>query len=427
MREIALQREPADMVFPPLRGVEEVQKSLPNGQAVMVFFSTSRHCYGFLLNNDRCTHWQISSPAVLLKQMQSMLRNMGNYGPNHELGDKDLADAKWKPPAQQVLSSIEKGSLVDLSQPFDELVIVPDGMLWYLPFEALQVKVGGKTVSLSSRFRISYAPTLSLCSWRGPARSASGNTAVVVGKLFPHDNESVAQSAFEQLSAVVPGAVALKSPPPAPSAVYSTLFRRLIVFDDIAASERDPYGWSPAPIDHGKAGALLAEWLLLPWGGPEVVVLPGFHTAAEDGMKRLGRNPPGNDVFLSVCGLMANGARTVLLSRWRSGGQTSFDLVREFTQELAHTTPADAWQRAVLLTLDSRLNVEAEPRVKLTSGDEPPKAINPFFWAGFMLIDGGTTSDKPVKAKKPVAPPKNIAPPPEKPPEKPAKKDNRKR
>ena len=48
---------------------------------------------------------------------------------------------------------------------------------------------------------------------------------------------------------------------------------------------------------------------------------------------------PGNEVFLSVCGLMANGARTMLLSRWRTGGQTSFDLVREFIQELADTAP----------------------------------------------------------------------------------------
>ena len=95
-----------------------------------------------------------------------------------------------------------------------------------------------------------------------------------------------------------------------------------------------------------------------------MVILPGFHTAAEDAMKRVGRNLPGNDLFLSVCGLMANGARTVLLSRWRSGGQTSFDLVREFAQELSDTTPADAWQRAVMLTVDSRLNLEAEPRIK---------------------------------------------------------------
>ena len=174
------------------------------------------------------------------------------------------------------------------------------------------------------------------CRWprrRRTGPNPAGNTAVVLGKLYPRDDDAVAQTAFDQLAAVVPGAVALQPPPPAPSSIYSTLFQRLVVLDDIPFSEQDPYGWAPAPIDRSKAGASLADWLLLPWGGPDVVVLPGFHTAAEDALKRVHKGLPGNDVFLAVCGLMANGARTVLLSRWRTGGQTSFDLVREFAQE----------------------------------------------------------------------------------------------
>ena len=121
---------------------------------------------------------------------------------------KDITGGKWKQSAAQVLNMLEKGSLVDLSQPFDELVIVPDGVLWYLPFEALQVKVDGQPQSLISRFRIRYAPTFSLCTGQGPRLNSTGNTAVVVGKLYPRDADAVAQAAFEQLAAVVPGAVA---------------------------------------------------------------------------------------------------------------------------------------------------------------------------------------------------------------------------
>jgi CHAT domain-containing protein len=92
-------------------------------------------------------------------------------------------------------------------------------------------------------------------------------------------------------------------------------------------------------------------------------------------------------MFLSVCGLMATGARTLLISRWRTGGQSSLDLVREFAQELPQSSPADAWQRAVLLEMDSRANLEGEPRIKRGVADEMPKASHPFFWAGYMLVD----------------------------------------
>ncbi len=407
LREIALRREPAALVFPPLRSVPDVQNALPEKHAALAFFATSRRLYGFLLNNERVTLWQIGSLPSLVKQMQAMLREMGNYQANNELAVKELGDAKWKQSAKQVLDTLLKGSPADLSQPFDELAIVPDGALWYLPFEALQVTTDGQSQPLIARFRIRYAPTLSLATSHGPGRNPTGHTAVVVGKLYSHDEDSVARTAFDQLAAVVPGAVALRSPPPAPSPIYGSLFPRLIVLDDLVFSEKDPYAWSPAPIDRGKTGGSLADWLLLPWGGPDVVILPGFHTTAEDALKRMHKGIPGNDVFLSVCGLMANGARTVLLSRWRTGGQTSFDLVREFTQELPRTSPADAWQRAVLLTIGSRLNIEAEPRLKRTTADETPKADHPFFWAGYMLVDCGAApepkAEEPViKLKKPV-------------------------
>ena len=113
-----------------------------------------------------------------------MLRYMGNYQQNHELSVKDLSDTKWKQLAKQVLDGLLKGSPADFTQAFDELVIVPDGALWYLPFEALQVTVGGRSQPLIARFRIRYAPTLSLSVMRGPGRGPADNTVVLLGKLM---------------------------------------------------------------------------------------------------------------------------------------------------------------------------------------------------------------------------------------------------
>ena len=87
---------------------------------------------------------------------------------------------------------------------------------------------------------------------------------------------------------------------------------------------------------------------------------------------------------------MSTGARTVLISRWRTAGQTSYALVREFAQELPHTSAADAWQRAVQLAGDNPLEGDAEPRVrKSSSSGETVKADHPFFWAAYLLVDSG--------------------------------------
>jgi hypothetical protein len=179
----------------------------------------------------------------------------------------------------------------------------------------------------------------------------------------------------------------------------------LIVLDDINPAEGPSvYGWTPIQIERSKAGNTMDDWLALPWGGPDAMILPGFHTVAENSLKRVNRAAPGMEVFLSVCGMMSTGARTLLVSRWRTGGQSSFDLVREFAQELPHTEPSDAWQRAVLLTMGSRLNLEAEPRIKKSAEKEELKGDHPFFWAGYLLVDRGSPPEKaeePAKEEKP--------------------------
>jgi tetratricopeptide (TPR) repeat protein len=389
LREIALRREPASLVFPPLRSTKEVQKSLPEGHVLMVFFATRRHVYGFLLNNERYTYWQVGSPSLLARRIVGLLREMGHFEQNRELTAEELADPQWKESAEDVLNMILEGSKADFSKSFKELIIVPDGLMWYVPFEALQVKADGRLTPLLFRFRMRYAPTMSLTVSTGRAHRPMGITGVAVGRLFPRDDEEVAQRAFEQLAQVAPGAVALPENLPGPSSVYATLFDRLIVLDDIRMNDTGPYQWAPIQNQRSKPGNALNDWLSLPHGGPEVVVLPGFHTATESALRKVTPETAGNELFLSVCGLMSSGVRTVLLSRWRSGGQTSFDLVREFVQELPHTTPADAWQRACLLTAAAPLDPEAEPRLRRSGDGQAPSAAHPFFWAGYMLIDPG--------------------------------------
>ena len=171
-------------------------------------------------------------------------------------------------------------------------------------------------------------------------------------------------------------------------------------------SEKSPLTWSPLVVDHGKPGSTLAEWLQLPFGGPDQIILPGFHTPAENALKKGG---PGDEVFLAICGLMGSGCQTVLLSRWRVGGQSSVDLVREFVQEMPNEPAASAWRRSVQLTADRPLDPVGEGRLRATSSATSLaglKADHPFFWSGYMLVDRGQLpleEDDPQKARAKVA------------------------
>ena len=136
----------------------------------------------------------------------------------------------------------------------------------------------------------------------------------------------------------------------------------------------------------------------MPFSGTEQVVFPGFHTPAEFGLKRGGT---GEEVFLAVCGLMASGSRTILLSRWRVGGQSTVDLMREFVQELPHESAAAAWQRSVRLAASRDLDPATEGRLKANGAALGVKADHPFFWSGYLLIDTGV--------KPPAIPPKAAA------------------
>ncbi len=162
LREIAVRREPAEMVFPPLRKTKDIQQALPDGQVLLAFFATSNNLYAFLYSHDKYAAWRVHSPGQLQKQISNLLREMGNFDANHEVTPAELAKGSWRATGAKVMSLLLERSNVDLAGNFEEIVIVPDGLLWYLPFEALTVGKGDDEKLLISRARVRYAPTAGL-------------------------------------------------------------------------------------------------------------------------------------------------------------------------------------------------------------------------------------------------------------------------
>jgi hypothetical protein len=161
---------------------------------------------------------------------------------------------------------------------------------------------------------------------------------------------------------------------------------RLIVLDAIESTASDSYGFSPIGQSRGDS---LRQWMALPWASPRQLLLPGFSTAAESGLRSRSSLTPGDELFFAACGVMATGTRTALVSRWRVGGRSSIDLVQEFVQELPFAPASEAWQRSVQLSSERPLDSQSEPRLARFDVADPPTAAHPLFWAGYMLLDMG--------------------------------------
>jgi hypothetical protein len=227
---------------------------------------------------------------------------------------------------------------------------------------------------------------------------------------------------LDELGKLVSGPVRVPSPLPEPAQLISVLLDQLISFDEVDMTQPLPAAILPA--GRGRSGTDGASaWFALPFGGPERIILSGFSTAAEQGLKgsrrkASGGNRPGDEVFQELCEMMENGARTILVTRWRTGGRTNFELVREFARELPNAPANEAWQRACLLARETPLEVTREPRLKRSDETgEQPTADHPFFWAGYMLVDNSpaaTDEEEPdlnqPSAEADAATPKELTP-----------------
>ncbi|MFW6169700.1 MAG: CHAT domain-containing protein [Planctomycetota bacterium] len=387
LHAMALSREASEPLFPPSIDATTVQEKLTPDQRVIVYVSTSGSTFAFMLGPENYTSWKLRSPGRLRRNISKMLRDMGHFDRNQPLGLKELSSDTWKATSADLLQELTAKAPAAAWDEFEELIIVPDGILWYLPFEALQIQnEEDESMAVIDKVRVRYAPTISLAVPDERPRPRVTRTAVVTGSLFPESEKERSQQLLEDLKEDDPNVFGLSVKPPSATAVLAKTIGRLVVLNDLTNLSQSPYGWAPMPVAEGGGGSL-ARWMQLPWGGPDQLVLPGFHTSAESALKGSGT---GQEMFLTACGLMATGSRTVLLSRWRDGGLISHELIQDFVQELPYRSASSAWQRAVRLAVTRKLAWLHEPRVKELPSDAPTlKADHPFFWSGYMLLDTG--------------------------------------
>jgi tetratricopeptide (TPR) repeat protein len=456
--KIAAGRDAPPLDMPPLTPAPEIRRRLAPRQLLLSFHWSSGGLLAALESHDRVATWQVRQPAAVAKEMASLARALCLFDPIAPVTTERLQESDWQTPIARIERLLFENSKVVLAEGIDELVIVPDGMLWYLPFELLPVGsarpvAGGPrppgaraepteslaspqladqqppadTNRLSDVCRIRYAPTRSLAVLRFETPQTGGPVGIYAGRLFRGDKPVVAQELAARLTGSLDRAVALPAPTPAaPMPLVASLLDTLVVFDELSGD--GPVSTRPLlSMQGGKPAMTFGDWLSPPSKRPRCIILPGFQSAMAGGLSKLPTRP-GEDIFLAVTDLVAAGGRTALVSRWRMGGKTSGDLVEEFLRDRepgdgeAEVPPAaESWQRAVATATAEQPDVGREPRLKQSPAAVLPDSRHPFLWAGYLLIDcgGGRYTDPPpngpIQPAKPVmqpAPPNQQPAPP---------------
>jgi len=400
LREIALRREPAECLFPPLRDTKEVQANLPAGTLVLAYISTTRQLHAFAMTKEQLGHWVPDSPGKIKTDLQELYKTWGLHDRTQPVPTNDLKDESWQPIAAKIAGPLTNQMKISDWEKYQELVLIPDKLLWFVPFEALPAGKDAKE-PLLAKLAVRYVPTLGLAIPDQRTERRDPRLAVVVGK--PNARDTAAE-----LKQLVDNSVPTQSPferwdltLPAPSHIAAQVCDRLLVLADTDDTDKGPYDWAPLVIDRNKQGSRLDDWFALPWGGPLEVAFPSYRTAADSGLRKGGT---GDEIFLSLCGLMSTGSRTALLSRWRLGGRSTSELMREYHQELGHVAAAQSWRRSVKLLWEAGLTVADEPRIRGTP-TEQISSQHPVFWSGYLLGDTGSLpAEAQVKPLKPAAP-----------------------
>jgi hypothetical protein len=417
---IAAGRNVVPLQFPPLLETTEIRKRLVGKQRLLTFTWTNMGLFASLEAPKQAASWRVKRPDDVRKTIIAMARSLSLYHPLRPVETARLDSEEWQAHAESLTTLLFEDSAVSLQrhQEFDELIIVPDGLLWYLPFELLPITNEEKNLGdemalrLKDVCQIRYSPTRSLAVGTRHTATTPHLTAVQASVTYRNNSPEQAIALLDRVDTAIDDAVFLTSQTTKiPVSISASLADTLVIFDELTADGK----MADRPLiaaDAGRQGMSFKDWLAPPYKAARCAVLTGLQTQASGGLTQ-STERPGSDLFMTAMDLVATGTETAVISRWNVGGRTAIDLGIEFIKDRQRDTLRDtpvpaavSWQRAVDLVTAEQPDFNREPRIKITSSVIPQNAKHPFFWAGYTLIDCGVLNGTADSTKSQAEPPK---------------------
>lgn len=374
---VALARLSFPQVAIPRLDVKKPLDELPPRTGLLTYTSVGNRVYATFSADGKTSMWTVGGGNRLSGDITGLMRSLG-VGKTR--GARLPEDASWKDAAIKLRSQLLPDDQIVTAQRLDHLVVVPDGPLWYLPFEVLPIGDGSGPL-IGEAISVRYAPTPGLALRAAGPAATKPTVAISADQFFaPRDadlNETIVASIVDTLADPLrlPGALDL------PTGLLGDRAGHLVIASIRNAQVSTPLLTGLAGYDQSSPYGTIAAWMRFPAKVPASVSLFGLRTPID-----LGQAGTGDELFAMLCGLHAAGVRDVMLSRWAVGGESSAMLVREFLQELPFMGMNDAWQRALMHLRQAELNPAAEPLVTKAEYDrEGVTGAEPLFWAGYLI------------------------------------------
>lgn len=376
---LALQRGEIPAAAPPIIAGSSDLEKLPAGYGLLAYVDIGGTLVATLASQGKIKVWTVASPKAIGSDVLNLLREIGVIS-NRAASRLEGGD-KWKQPAASLRRRLIPDEFLGDLEPLTNLIVVPDGWLWYLPMELLPLG-DENTPMLGDKLSVRYAPTPGLAIHPVAFPQFERPIGLVTQLFFaPRDGEANAH-AIKQISESLKASTTLPGNPPVPGSLLGESIGPLAVLGVVNSNPNAPFAFSPTIYDATDPAASLGAWMRFPSRVPTTVYLPGYRSTVATSTT-LG---DGRELFLTLTAMHCAGVRDIVISRWPVGGESTAVLTKEFLQELPFDGVQSAWRRAVQALRQTPLRPAGEPllnakdqeRVELTG--EPP-----LFWAGYIV------------------------------------------
>lgn len=385
----ALARHHIPQAVPPLLDEKLPIAQLPDRTGLLTFAAVGNRLYAALASDGKVVTWSIAGSGRLPGEIGRLLKGIG-VGKTR--GNRLPEGQSWKEAAVTLRRHLFPDDATLSEQRFDELIIVPDGPLWYLPFEILPLADADSPL-VADKISVRYAATPGLAL--KPLASPPISRAIgLAPELFfaprdPDANEAIIESILEVLN----DPVRMPKVVDTPTGLLGNKIGHLVVAAPRTPNTKNQLLMNVATYDQGNPYGTLAAWMRFPAEVPRSAMLVGFRTPLD-----VGQMGTGDEVFTTLCALNVAGVRSVMLSRWAVGGESSAVMLRELLQELPFTGLNASWDRARMMMRRTELDPAGEPL--LTKADHERQGLTgdePLFWSGYLI----SSPSQPTEAASP--------------------------